>query len=239
MNKDPDYKHIAWCDIETTGLDPALDTPLEIAIVLTGLDLDVIAERTWLVLPPQLDVIALPTVVRTMHNENGLFRDIFDAQDALRERDKRPASAYLDSRRNLYALPESELPAERIDFARVIDHRIDDWLRAKLGYQWHDYGHKRTLALGGSGVSHFEARWLPLWFPKFNEWLHHSTLDVGVLRRFIENVANRPKLVPQSTRTLEHRAMDDVQMHLREGRKYLDVIAKSGATPQRAKRAVK
>lgn len=201
-----DYTHIAWTDLETTGLDPMKDHLLEVGIVLTDLDLTMISERSWLVEPPSLDIMSVNPVVRTMHNENGLFRDLFDAQE---------------ERSRAHAAYPAQVAPGHLAGARSIDYRISDWLRSEIPTETRD-----AIALGGSGVSHFDSRWIERYLPTFHRGLHRSTLDVGVMRRFIENVVGRPKLVPSATRKLEHRALDDARMHLREARRYRDLLKK-------------
>lgn len=212
----PDYKFIAWTDIETTGLDPKKDHLLEVAIVLTDLDLLTIAQRVWLVEPPSLDIMAVDPFVRNLHSENGLFRDLFDAQEA-RDAERK------DCNYSLY--DGTPLSGPRFGDARFVDDQIISWLRNQLRPE----GGNLTglLAIGGSGVSHFESRWLPQYLPAFAASVHRSTVDVGVLRRYIEFVVHRPKLVPAATRQLDHRAMDDVQKHLREARRYRDVLKRA------------
>lgn len=206
-----DYQYIAFTDIETSGLDPEKDELLEIAIVLTDLDLVTIAQRAWLVEPRSLNILGLDPYVRKMHNENGLFSELSEAQEA------RMAAArdyvYLDS-----------APSPHLTDASGVDVQINSWLRAQLRPPRGIL--TDTLALGGSGVSHFESRWLPIHLPKYAAVLHRSTVDVGVMRRFIENVVRRPRLVPTAARQLEHRAMDDVHKHLREARRYRDLLKK-------------
>lgn len=98
--------------------------------------------------------------------------------------------------------------------ASRVDDSIVDWLNS------HEAVERGKIALGGSGVSHFDVRWIGQHLPVFGRMLYRSTVDVGVLRRFIENVADRGELVPQQHRDLSHRALDDARDHLAEARVY-------------------
>lgn len=172
-----DFTHIAWTDLETTGLDPDRHEVLEVGIVLTDCSLNEIAESSWLVRPKALDMLSLDPVVMNMHGSNGLFAEIID---------EKPYT--VDS----------------------IDWRIVDWLNDQGAGQ---------VALGGSGVSHFDVRWIRRHLPCFGRRLYRSTVDVGVIRRFVQHVVQRPELLlPQPT--LNHRALDDAMAHLEEARHY-------------------
>lgn len=64
-------------DLEMTGLDPAIDTIVEIATLLTDNELNVVAEGPDLVI--QTDPAALAAmgdIVRTMHTKSGLLTAI-------------------------------------------------------------------------------------------------------------------------------------------------------------------
>jgi oligoribonuclease len=77
---------LAWMDLEMTGLDPASDTIVEIATLLTDDDLAVVAEGPDLVVaatPAQLD--AMSDVVREMHTRSGLLAAIRSSTLSLEE----------------------------------------------------------------------------------------------------------------------------------------------------------
>lgn len=67
-------------DIETTGLDPDLDTILEVGMVIFDMDLAPLAATSWVVNPgtPLLDhlLTMMPKVVIEMHEKSGLLNDI-------------------------------------------------------------------------------------------------------------------------------------------------------------------
>ena len=69
------------------------------------------------------------------------------------------------------------------------------------------------IILAGSGVGHFDGRWIRHHMPKTARRLTYWTHDVGVVRRFIRKVD--PELVyPQ--RGKAHRALADARDHLVE-----------------------
>ena len=69
---------LVWIDLEMTGLDLARDEIVEIAAVVTDAQLVELDEGvSYVVRPPDLAVLdQMDEVVRTMHTESGLLRDI-------------------------------------------------------------------------------------------------------------------------------------------------------------------
>lgn len=70
---------LLWLDVETTGLDPATDHLLEIAIQPTALDRDLTPLEDPFVrvlgIPPSLRLRDVDPAVLEMHSQNGLWRD--------------------------------------------------------------------------------------------------------------------------------------------------------------------
>lgn len=67
---------ILWVDVETTGLEPAHDELLELALVLTDDDLTVQMQQSWTVFQSNLNIEHWSETVRKMHTESGLVNDI-------------------------------------------------------------------------------------------------------------------------------------------------------------------
>lgn len=69
---------LVWVDVETTGLDPVNCTILELGLVITDLDLEVIAERAWMVDPGEKrwSMAKMTPLVKEMHTKNGLLADL-------------------------------------------------------------------------------------------------------------------------------------------------------------------
>jgi oligoribonuclease len=68
---------LVWMDLEMTGLDPARNTIVEIATIVTDDDLNVVAEGPDLVVhqPPEAMAVMEP-IVREMHTRSGLLAAI-------------------------------------------------------------------------------------------------------------------------------------------------------------------
>src|SRR5438309_6832709 len=68
---------LVWMDLEMTGLDPARHAIVEIATLVTGDDLEIVAEGPDLVVHQPPDVLAgMDDVVRSMHTKSGLLAAI-------------------------------------------------------------------------------------------------------------------------------------------------------------------
>jgi oligoribonuclease len=68
---------LAWMDLEMTGLDPARNTIVEIATLITDDDLELVAAGPDLVVKTTPEQLAdMDDVVRTMHTRSGLLAAI-------------------------------------------------------------------------------------------------------------------------------------------------------------------
>lgn len=80
MNKKCDISQptcFVWLDLEMTGLDPSTDVILELAVVITDLQLNVIAEGPSLVIHHTRQVLdRMDTVVHEMHTASGLLERV-------------------------------------------------------------------------------------------------------------------------------------------------------------------
>ena len=65
---------LVWVDCEMTGLDLTRDALIEIAVLVTDFDLDVLGDGVDLVItPPDEALTSMPERVREMHEESGLL----------------------------------------------------------------------------------------------------------------------------------------------------------------------
>ena len=67
---------ILWCDLETTGLDPATCDILEVGLIITDDYLQWIDSQSWLIKPPDHLHSQLDPVVFDMHTKSGLLEDV-------------------------------------------------------------------------------------------------------------------------------------------------------------------
>lgn len=85
------------------------------------------------------------------------------------------------------------------------------------------YGGKHDFMIAGSGVAHFDRRFLKAHMPELDSWLQYPALDVGSTRRQLEKWGGQD-LVPKLNDAKTHRALDDVLLHLEEARHYQRVF---------------
>ncbi len=65
---------LVWIDCEMTGLDLVADALIEVAVLVTDSDLNVLSEGVEVVIRPPADALAtMPDVVREMHTSSGLL----------------------------------------------------------------------------------------------------------------------------------------------------------------------
>lgn len=75
----------------------------------------------------------------------------------------------------------------------------------------------RTV-LAGSGVGHFDRRFLDAYMPPVSRYLRYWCIDMGVIRRAHEMWTGSTLTPVNDTKT--HRALDDARIHLEEAREF-------------------
>jgi oligoribonuclease len=69
--------YLVWIDCEMTGLDLRADALIEVALLMTDAELNVVGDGVDLVIkPPQEALDTMPDVVRTMHTTSGLLDEL-------------------------------------------------------------------------------------------------------------------------------------------------------------------
>jgi len=81
--------------------------------------------------------------------------------------------------------------------------------------------HNGSIILAGSGVGHFDRKWIDAYMPRLAKKLGYWVVDVGVVRRM--TLAIGGAWLP-STKT--HRGDDDVRYHIKEYRHGLELLRK-------------
>ena len=86
---------LVWIDCEMTGLDLQRDALIEIAVLVTDGDLNVLGEGVDVVIHADDDALAaMPDVVREMHAHSGLTEEVRASTVTLREAEEK-ALAYI------------------------------------------------------------------------------------------------------------------------------------------------
>jgi oligoribonuclease len=82
-------EHLAWLDLEMTGLDPNEDVILQAALVITNRDLTVLEEFVCDVWQPESALAKMTPFVREMHETNGLVERVRKSKLELQSVEKR------------------------------------------------------------------------------------------------------------------------------------------------------
>ena len=77
--------HLVWLDMEMTGLDPEVDVPLQVAVVMTDAELVELDAAEYVIWQPDVVLDAMQPVVRRMHAENGLTKAVRKSETSLQE----------------------------------------------------------------------------------------------------------------------------------------------------------
>lgn len=103
--------------------------------------------------------------------------------------------------------------------ASVVDSEFVDWLRTH-GVVSHG------VAIAGSGVGHFDRRFLHLQMSRLDKFCTYWPIDIGNLRR-VYRFATGTDLAPGINDAKPHRALDDVRLHLEEARAFWSLFEHS------------
>lgn len=79
---DNDLK-LVWIDLEMTGLDPGVDSILEIACIITGQDLKPLDQYEAVIQTSEAQLAVMGDYVRNMHTKNGLLERVKQATTTL------------------------------------------------------------------------------------------------------------------------------------------------------------
>lgn len=77
---------------------------------------------------------------------------------------------------------------------------------------------KDRTVLAGSGVGHFDRRFIARWMPQVDRFLRYWCIDIGVVRRAHGMWVGTPVSSANDAKT--HRALDDARCHLAEARAF-------------------
>lgn len=113
---------------------------------------------------------------------------------------------------------------KELDEGRALDlHDVDnefaEWVRL------HVPSKGRRVILAGSGVSHFDRRFIDAQLYTTASFLVYPSLDVGVLRRFFRYCGTEFNMDAHPKKN--HRAFDDIYLHLNEARQFRDFIRRA------------
>jgi oligoribonuclease len=67
---------LVWLDMEMTGLEPEVNVPVEVAVVITDAELNELDSMEAVIWQPERLLLEMQPVVRRMHTDNGLLTKI-------------------------------------------------------------------------------------------------------------------------------------------------------------------
>lgn len=95
--------------------------------------------------------------------------------------------------------------------AHEVAKRMLEWLAHHDAKQGH-------VVLAGSGVGHFDRRFIARYLPQIDRFCRYWCIDVGVIRRAHEMWVGTE--VSRANEGKTHRALDDIRCHLEEARAF-------------------
>lgn len=190
---------LLWLDLETTGLSPQDDPPLEIAVVITEAHPRWVERCSLQAVLPIPDWRTLVPEVLEMHTTNGLM-----------------AESWVTYKPNPVGIEEY---AETM--AALQQSLLDLLAAVAPGYQ------NGTWVLAGSGSDRFDRAVIGRWMPEFAKVLAYKGLDISPIREALR-IIGRKDLVFTTDKPSRHRAMDDVRHAIAEWEHYARLLAVIG-----------
>lgn len=191
----PMPSYALWLDLETTGTDEGLDPIIEVGVVLTHVTplFPAIDSLNRVITPPPAEPDC---------ECGSLVAHRLGLNPAVRRMHEANGLLAEIAAGRSYPIAEAEID-------------ILKWLDALTA--------GARVVLAGSGVGHFDRRFLRAQMPGLDRRLVHYPLDVGVIRRFfrVAGVSTAP-LSEDESKT--HRALDDVHAHIAEARKFAAML---------------
>lgn len=187
-------KYLLWLDLETTGSDPEVDCIIEVGCTLTFNDLaDVHGSEGT---PWEFTSLVAPTP----RGIASMFEN--------------PVVWNMHTKNGLI----DELHAGVDNLPRPED--VADQLKKQL---FELCGARHNIALAGSGVAHFDIKFLRKYMPDLVRFLAYPIIDIGVIRRtfwmWAPNVDTSFESWFNPNDKL-HRGLADIKLHLEEARYY-------------------
>lgn len=191
----PREDKIIFLDLETTGVDEKVDEIIEVGAVMldaTSSDYPEIGHYSHIILPTE-------TAFQRM-----------DGKQVVRDMHKK--NGLYDAIINIRGLSSMNYQYS----PNFVDTQLIEWIQGFVGRD------NTQIPYGGSGVAHFDRRFIKKYLPRFDKMLTHWALDVGVLRRsFVKAGVTPADIVLESQgQAKDHRALQDARVHADEWRYY-------------------
>jgi oligoribonuclease len=105
----------------------------------------------------------------------------------------------------------------------ALEAELIEWMSA--------YGSKGKFLLAGSGVGHFDRRFIVKQMPRLEKWLRYPNFDIGDVRRLVQFSGRKDLVRSGLTQELAgmdnkaHRGLDDIRDHIAEAAAYGEMFA--------------
>ena len=182
MSKKTPKAEMLWIDLETTGLDPLVEVPIELGLVVTNRWGDILDSRDWLIhdeTSEYKDTIARARnhrYVGPMHEKSGLWADL----------------------------------ANRESFPRMgtrsdVELMACDWLD-ELGIP------VNVLPMCGASIGSLDRPFVQFHLPKLNTHFHYRNIDITSIRKIAELLNPRIYKHEPADPTDGHRVLEDAKV---------------------------
>lgn len=159
-----DDSNLIWIDLEMTGLEPQQDDIIEIAVIVTDKELNVLAEGPIIAIHQADDVLnAMDEWNTTHHGDSGLTQRVKDSESSMR-----------DAELATIAFLKQWIPAGK---SPMCGNSIcqDRRFMARLMPELEEYFHYRNLDV--STLKELAARWKPELLDGFKKKGAHLAMD--------------------------------------------------------------
>lgn len=109
-----------------------------------------------------------------------------------------------------------QLQKSTIPDTSLAEKSILRWINDTVGFS------TEHIPWGGSGVGHYDNKYIKRDWPYLSKRLTYWVYDVGVMRRMLRLVGI--ELSADTTEIKTHRALDDILLHVEEARQYLKLL---------------
>lgn len=109
---------------------------------------------------------------------------------------------------------------EKPDFLLVssLEQSVLRWINDTVGFS------NEHMPWGGSGVGHFDSKFIRRDMPYLSKRLTYWVYDVGVLRRMLRLAGVSFDSPSGDSTTKTHRALEDAKLHAQEARDYIKLL---------------
>ncbi|QCI16218.1 oligoribonuclease [Buchnera aphidicola] len=157
-------KNLIWIDLEMTGLNPSIHRIIEIAILVTDINLKIIAEGPVIAIHQKReDILSMNSWNRLVHNNNGLIQRIKNSL----YNEKKAEKEILFFLKKWVPIKSSPICGNSINQDRKFLFKYMPKLE--------NYFHYRSIDV--STLKELVKRWYPIIYSKFRKKNHHKALE--------------------------------------------------------------